>query len=131
MTDESYSIKEMLARVEAKLDLNTNMTTDLGIKVGVQNGRVTSQEKWSAEAKVILESNTKNIEALKDEYKSDKAWIKGAVWVVVGLLVIVPTVCTLIFGLYIKNRDHEIDTKIQKGIETALTNRVKTVEYEK
>lgn len=128
MSDETYSIKEMLTRVETKLDINTNLTNDLGIKVGVQNGRVTTQEKWSGEAKLILEANTKKIETIKDEYKSDKSWIKGAFWVIVALMIIVPTICTFVFGLYLKNRNYEIDQKITTGIDSAFNSRFSKVE---
>lgn len=128
MTEENFSIKEMLTRLEAKVDLNTSMTSDTAIKVGVQNGRVSTQEKWSAEAKLIIENNAKNIETLKDEYKGDKKWIKGVMYVIAALMIIVPMTCTVIFGIYIKNRDYEIDAKIKTGIDNAFNSRFSNVE---
>lgn len=129
--DDSYSIKEMISefRQDVKsefLEVKTEVEK-LNNKVGIQNGRVTKTEEWSKEAQKMIEISDFSRQA----YAKDKAWAKGVLWIMSALMVVVPTVCTILFGLSLKNRDYEIDKKIQTAIVDAFDNKVKSAEYEK
>lgn len=123
--------KESFNRIEKKLDINTEMTVSLDKRVDIANGRTRKLEDFSVEMKNTMEVLAKNIEQNKDEYQGDKSWAKGAIWVIVGLMVVVPTICTFTFGLYLKNRDYEIDKKIRSTIVDVLDEKATEVKYEK
>lgn len=119
-TDEVYTIKEMLDRVEKKLDTNTSMTSELNLKVATANGRTRKLEDWSNEAKLLIEDNIKAIDNLKEEYKSDKALIHGGVRTLTYLAIAIPVIVTSLFTLYFKNRDYIITQEIQSSQQQTL-----------
>ncbi len=150
MSEDSYTLKEFLAHslkdmkdsVQIIHDDIKEIKTDgkeTKEKVGIQNGRVRKLEDWGIEAQKVIENNAKNIET----FSKDKAAIQGGYKVVLTVAVVVPIVCTTIFGLYLKVRDNEIEKKIkasysspefqqfiQLGIDTAFNERFSSIEVQ-
>ncbi len=87
---------------EAKNEINK-----VSDKVGIQNGRVRKLEDWSESARIIIENSSNLI----GTYKIDKAkiWTAGVVIVFLGGAIITLAIMA-------------IDTKIEKGIEAALSS---------
>lgn len=127
MSDDNYSLKEFLAH--SLTDMKQTVTAihddikeikadgkETKEKVAFQNGRVRKLEDRDVETSKILESTSASI----NSYEKDRAYFSGMIKVVTVIAVIVPTVCTIIFGLYMKNRDNQINQKIQEGIAQTL-----------
>ncbi len=135
MAEDGYTLKEFLAHSLA--DMKTTVQVihddikeikvdgkDTKEKVGIQNGRVRKLEDWAINAQKIIETSTNNI----DVFEKDKAAIKGGYRVTVAIAVIVPIVCTTMFGLYLKVRDNDIENKIKAGVDTAFNERFSKIE---
>lgn len=131
MPDDTYTIKEMIS--EFRQDVKSELVEikadgkETKEKVGFQNGRVRKLEDWAIEAQKILEETSVTAHSTSNLYERDKSYIHGVTRVIMGIAIIIPTICTLIFGLYLKNRDYNIDEKIQHGIKMALDERVQSV----
>lgn len=117
MAEDTYTIKEMLIEIQkdyvvrfesqdkslVRIEKKVDDTSD---KVGFQNGRVRKLEDWSMESMKVIESNSNTLA----NYKIDKARLWTAVAVVVFLGGAIITLAIM-----------AIDTKIEKGIEAALS----------
>lgn len=122
--EPSYTIKEVIEQrfdemekhlVEMKVDgKETKAHTQ------ATNGRVTRLEEWSKEAKAILEETVTKVENVDKDYRRDRNRIIGGYIVLVAL-------GTTIIGLAV----NAIDSKIEKGIRTALADMVESVEEAK
>jgi hypothetical protein len=131
MQDDGYTLKEVFEsnfrEMGTHLQEIKKTTQETSEKVGIQNGRVTKLELWSNEVRNIVESNVLAIQ----QFNTDKASIKGAYKVIITIAIVVPMICTFIFGLYIKNKDYEIDQKIKNAVSAAIENKVDHAIYEK
>ena len=90
MVDDSFSVKEVLesnlsdmkeviANINNKLEEISVTTFETKIQTTKTNGRVTSLEDWSVDAKKVIESNIKTANA----YKRDRAIIYSLIGFIV------------------------------------------------
>lgn len=116
---KSYTIKEFIAHVigdvNQKIDVILDDVKETKNNVGIQNGRVRKLEDWSIDAQKLIESSIVSI----NNFNIERAKIAGGYKVITVIAVVVPIICTTIFGLYIRNRNNEIDTKIKSSLETS------------
>lgn len=82
------------------------------------NGRVTKLEDWSGSTKLIIEKLLKE----NTDIDKDVSVSKAKIWTAI-------TVLMLLGGAMITLAIMAIDSKIEKGIQTALDNKVNKVEY--
>lgn len=124
MEEESFSLKEYMEKSLARMDIgvkdlkfsmdkNNDMTEKVLIQATKTNGRVTAIEEWASEAQKVIQNNLKDI----GTFKEDKAKIQGGYKVIILVAIIIPTLCTTIFGLYVKSLNSDIDKRIQTATE--------------
>lgn len=134
-SNDSYTLKEFLAHSLKDMKDSVQIIHDdikeikqdgkeTGEKVGFQNGRVRKLEDWAIEAQKVIEANLLVVNTLK----TDKSKIQGGLKVIATIAVIIPIICTTIFGLYLKVRDNEIEKKIKTGVDTAFNDRFSKLE---
>jgi len=100
---------------EIKEDVKSNL-----IQATKTNGRVSKAEEWSEKAQKVIEGLAEKVENNHDEYTKDKSRVQGIVWVLGFLMVVIPTACTVVFGLYLKNRDYDINERIRRNAEEVV-----------
>lgn len=131
MNDEQYTIKEVMENRFAEMRIHLNEIKNDGKEtkgnVAIQNGRVRKLEDWSIEAQKLIEATAVSVNL----FKSYQDKLTGGYKVVVEIAVVVPILCTTVFGLYLKVKDNEIDQKIQKAVAQSLQDNVESVEYAK
>ncbi len=114
---DTYTLKEVVESNFKEVHTHLNdlkvLGTDTSVKVGIQNGRVTKLETVSNELVKFTENNARGIQSLKNT--------RTQIWSAITVLVFLGG--TIIFLAVLA-----IDTKIQKGIDTAFNNKFDHIE---
>lgn len=132
MTKEAFSLKEYMEKSLAKMDTtvkdlkdaidkNSEMTQNVLLLTTKANDHMLTIDDWSAEAKKIIETNTRDINTLKNY----RWWFLGAVATLslVGWFALEQIVTTIVEKTNAK--------VIKEAVEQALLDNVSKIEYEK
>ncbi len=116
MNEEPYNKREIdyfMKEIKEKLEEIGSDVKETKVQTIRTNGRVGVLEEWSEDARVVIENNTENINALTNF----RYWIIGTG---ASFLILGGTIASLIY--------YNIDRKISAGIDSAFNERFSKIE---